>query len=244
MSSIYFIFKRELKGYFSTPLAYVFIVIFLFLSGFMTFQMSDFFRAGQASLASFFAPHPWLYLILASAVAMRLWAEERDSGTIELLFTLPVTLTQALVAKFLAAWAILGISLALTFPVVLTVRYLGSPDYGVILAAYLGSFLMAGAYLAIGACMSALSKSQVVSFILTVVVCLLLILAGFPPVLDFFTGWAPAWLIEAVSSVSFYTHFDSIQRGVIVLPDLVFFLSLIVAPLYACGVILEMKKAQ
>lgn len=238
------VFKREFRGYFATPIAYVFIVIFLFLSGLFTFQVSRFFEAGQTSLTAFFTWHPWLYLFLIPAVAMRLWAEERKSGTIELLLTLPVKPSQAILGKFLAAWAFIGMALALTFPMVLTAIYLGSPDPGVIVAGYLGSFLMAGAFLAIGICMSALTKNQVVSFILGVVVCLLFILAGFDIVLDAFGLWAPAWLTDAVASMSFLTHFGSALRGEISLASLLFFLSLIVGWLCACNVILEMKKAQ
>jgi ABC-2 type transport system permease protein len=243
MSNAMSIFKRELKSYFATPVAYVFIVIFLFLGGLFTFQVSRFFEAGQANLSAFFNWHPWLYLFLIPAVAMRLWSEERKSGTIELLLTLPVSLGQAIRGKFFAAWVFVGIALFLTFPMALTVMWLGDPDVGVILMAYLGSFLMAGAYLAIGICMSALTKDQVVSFILTMVVCLLLILAGHDAVTRFL-GWAPSWLIGAVSSLSFLTHFLSIQRGVINVPDIVFFVAIILGCLYACGVILEMKKAQ
>ncbi len=237
------ILKRELKAYFATPVAYVFIVIYLFLTGIFTFQWSSFFEAGQASLESFFMWHPWLYLFLIPSVAMRLWAEERKSGTIELLLTLPVGLGQAIVGKFLAAWIFVGIALALTFPMVLTVCYLGDPDLGVIATSYIGSFLMAGSFLATGSCMSAITKNQVVSFILAVVVSLLFILAGFDTVLDAFS-WAPSWLVDAVSSMSYLTHFQSVQRGLITLPDLIFSLSSIVGWLFACAVVLEMKKAE
>ncbi|NQU43880.1 ABC transporter permease [bacterium] len=244
MSNTWSIFKRELKGYFATPVAYVFIVIFLFLNGLFTFQVSRIFERGQASLDVFFNWHPWLYLFLIPAVAMRLWAEERRSGTIELLLTLPVSVVQAIAGKFLAAWIFVGMALALTFPTVLTVMYLGQPDMGIIAVGYLGSFLMAGAYLSIGICMSALTKNQVVSFILAVVICLLFILAGFDVVLEAFNAWAPAWMMDAIASVSFLTHFQSIQRGVLDLADMVFFASLILGWLYACGLILDIKKAQ
>jgi ABC-2 type transport system permease protein len=238
------ILKRELTGYFATPVAYVFIVIFLFISGLFTFQISRLFESRQASLLPFFTWHPWLYLFLIPAVAMRLWAEERNSGTIELLLTLPVSLAQAVLGKFLAAWVFIGIALLLTFPVVLTVMYLGEPDFGTIVAGYFGSFLMAGAFMAVGACMSAFTKSQAVSFILSVVTCLLFILAGFDVVLGFFSSWAPGWLTDSIASVSFLTHFNSVVRGVIGLSDVIFFLSLIAGWLAACGVVLEMKKAQ
>lgn len=238
------IFKREFRGYFATPIAYVFIVIFLFLIGLFTFQVSGFYEANQARLDAFFTWHPWLYLFLIPAVAMRLWAEERKSGTIELLLTLPVKPSQAIVGKFLAAWAFVGIALLLTFPMVLTALHLGNFDFGVIVSGYVGSFLMAGAFLAIGICMSALTKNQVVSFILAVVVCLLFILAGFPVVLDLFGRWAPEWLTDAVASMSFLTHFGAAERGEITLTALIFFSSLIVGWLCACNVILDIKKAQ
>lgn len=235
---------RELRGYFATPVAYVFIVIFLFLSGMFTFQIGNFWDFRQASLERFFIWHPWLYLFLIPAVSMRLWSEERRSGTIELLLTLPVRPLDAILGKFLAAWAFIAIALALTFPMIWTVFYLGEPDLGVIIGGYFGSLLMAGAYLAIGICMSALSKNQVISFILAVVVCFLLLLAGFGPVLSFFQGWAPDWLVEAVASVSFLTHFEGITRGQVTLNTLVFFCSLIVGWLVACNVLIEMKKAE
>jgi ABC-2 type transport system permease protein len=246
MSCAVSILKRELKGYFATPVAYVFIVIFLFLTGLFTFQLGGLYGEGngQADLGAFFVWHPWLYLFLIPAVAMRLWAEERKSGTVELLLTLPVSLPQAILGKFIAAWLFIGIALALTFPTVLTVMYLGDPDMGIIIASYCGSFLMAGAFLAIGICMSALSSNQVVGFIIAVVVCFLLILAGHEPVLAAFRGWAPGWLVDAIASVSFLTHFSLVQRGLIRVTDLVFFVTLIIGWLTACGVILEMKKAE
>ena len=235
--------KRELQSYFATPVAYVFIVIFLFLCALFTFQIGRLIQTNQASLDPFFVWHPWLYLLLAPAISMRLWAEERKSGTIELLLTLPVSLTESVVAKFLAAWIFVGIALALTFPIVVTVAYLGDPDFGVVLSGYFGSFIMAGAFLAIGSCMSALTKDQAVSFVLTLVVSLIFVLSGFDVVLDFFSSWAPGWLTEAISSLGFLTHYMTIMRGQIALPDVMFFLSLIVGWLAACGVALEMKKA-
>src|SRR5215467_8283179 len=178
--------KRELAAYFTSPLAFVFIVIFLLLCGFFTFMVGGFFERGEASLsASFFLWHPWFYLFLVPAVGMRLWAEERRVGTLELLLTMPITTWQAIVGKFLASWIFLGLALLLTFPIVITVNYLGSPDNGVIFAGYIGSWLMAGAYLAISCITSAMTRNQVVSFIVSVVLCLFLILAGFQPVIDF-----------------------------------------------------------
>ena len=237
------IFKRELRSYFSTPVAYVFIVIFLLLSGAFTFYLGNFYERGQADLQAFFTFHPWLYLFLVPAVSMRLWAEERKSGTVELLLTLPVTTWQAVLGKFLAAWAFIGIALALTFPIWLTVNYLGSPDNGVIFASYLGSLLMAGAFLAIGSCLSACTRNQVVAFILTVVACFLLLLAGFPLVLDAVRAFAPQGVVDAIASLSFLTHFAAISKGVIDLRDLLYFLLMIGFWLYASALVIEMKKA-
>ena len=244
MGRIGVIFQRELAGYFSTPIAAVFIVIFLLLSGAFTFYLGNFFPRGQADLAPFFNFHPWLYLVLIPALAMRLWAEERKGGTIELLFTLPITLTEAVVGKFLAAWCFTGIALALTFPIWITVNVLGSPDNGVIVAGYIGSLLMAGGFLAIGSCISAVTKNQVIAFVVSVLVCLGFILSGFPMVLDFFSGWSPDFFVTLISSFSFLTHFQAISKGVIDLRDLVYFLSLIVFWLFATAIVLEMKKAE
>ena len=237
------ILKRELYSYFATPLAYVFIVIFLMLSGLMTFALGGFYERGQADLQSFFLFHPWLYLFLVPAVAMRLWAEERKSGTLELLLTLPVTLQQAVLGKFLAAWLFTGIALLLTFPLWLTVNYLGNPDNGVILSAYLGSWLMAGAFLAIGSCMSAATANQVIAFILTIVVCFLFVISGFQTMLQSFQGWAPIGLVDAISSLSFISHFYAISRGVLDLRDLLYFAIMIAAWLLATVVVIDIKKA-
>jgi len=243
MNNLGVIFRRELASYFLTPLAYVFIVIFLFLNGIFTFYLGQFFERGQADLQPFFEFHPYLYLILIPPVAMRLWAEERKSGSIELLMTLPVGLGEVVLGKFLAAWCFTAVALLGTFPVWLTVSYLGEPDNGIIVAGYLGSLLMAGAYLAIGSCMSALTKNQVVAFVLSVVVCFLFIVSGFPIVLDFFSGWAPAVIVNAVASLSFLTHFDAIVQGVIDLKDIIYFASLIGFWLFATAVLVELKKA-
>jgi ABC-2 type transport system permease protein len=237
------IFKRELGGYFVTPLAYVFIVIFLLLAGIFTFSMGGFFEAGQADLRAFFNFHPWLYLFLIPAVSMRLWAEERKAGTVELLMTLPVPLWAAVLGKFLAAWVFCGLALALTFPIWITVNYLGNPDNWVIFAEYLGSLLMAGGFLAIGSCVSALTRSQVIAFVLSVVICFGFLVAGFPPVMDVFRGWAPQFLVDQIARFSFLTNFDSISRGVLATRDLLFFVSLIALCLYANSVVLEAKKA-
>ena len=243
MATTLAIFRREPRGYFSTPLAYVFIVIFLFLTGIFTFYMGSFFNRGQADLKPFFNFHPWLYLFLVPAIAMRLWAEERKSGAIELLLTLPLSLWSTVVGKFMAAWVFIIIALSLTFPMWLTVSYLGQPDHGVIIASYLGSILMAGGYLAIGACISAATKNQVIAFVISVVVCFLFTVSGSPIVLDFFAAWAPQPLLDAVASFSFLTHFNAIQNGVIDLRDLVYFISLILLWLFANLLIVDLKKA-
>jgi ABC-2 type transport system permease protein len=243
MNTVWVIVRRELQGYFSTPLAYIFIAVFLGLAGLLTFQVGMFYESRQAQLGAFFTWHPWLYLFLVPAISMRLWAEERKSGTIELLFTLPISQGQAVAGKFLAGWLLLVLALVLTFPMVLTVEALGSPDGGQILAGYLGSAMMAGAYLAIGCCMSALTRNQVISFVLSVVVCFLFMLAGFPAVLEFISA-GPAWLVDSVTALSFLSHFDSVQRGVIELRDLVFFASMALTWLYACSVVLEWNRAR
>ncbi len=243
MSNVWLITKRELVGYFTTPIAYVFIVIFLFLNGVFTFYLGGFFERGQADLVTFFSFHPWLYLALIPALTMRLWAEERRSGTIELLLTLPISMLQAVLGKFFATWAFTALALALTFPMWLTVNYLGDPDNGVILAGYIGSLLMAGAYIAIGACISATTKNQVIAFVIAAVVCLMFLLSGFPLVLDFFDGWAPELVVAAISGMSFLSHFDDISKGIIELRDVVYFVSLIVFWLFANAVLIELKKA-
>ena len=244
MERIRVIFKRELAGYFATPIASVFIVIFLMLSGAFTFYLGNFFVRGQADLAPFFDFHPWLYLVLIPALAMRLWAEERRSGTIELLLTLPVTMWEAVTGKFLAAWCFTGVALVLTFPMWITVNLLGEPDNGVIFASYIGSLLMAGGFLAIGSCISALTKNQVIAFVVSVVICLGFILSGFPLVLELFSGWAPQFLLSAISSFSFLTHFQSISKGVLDLRDILYFLSLIAFWLFATATVIDMKKAE
>ncbi len=242
MSRTLSIFRREFQGYFATPVAYVFIVIFLFLTGLFTFYIGAFYERGQADLEPFFRYHPWLYMLLIPAISMRLWSEERRSGTLELLLTLPISLAEAVVGKFLAAWAFTAIALALTFPLWLTVNYLGNPDNTVIAAGYLGSLLMAGGFLAIGSCISALTRNQVVAFVISFVVCFAFNLSGFPLVLDFFSGWAPQAVVDAVSSFSFLTHFNSIQKGVIDLRDIIFFTSLIAVWLYANMLAIESGK--
>jgi ABC-2 type transport system permease protein len=235
--------KRELSGYFSSPVAFVFIVIFLLLAGFFTFMVAGFFERGEANLTTFFGWHPWLYLFLVPAVGMRMWSEERRLGTIELLLTMPVTPWQAIVGKFLASWAVVALALLLTFPVVLTVNYLGHPDNGVIFAGYIGSLLMAGAYLAISAMTSAMTRNQVVSFIVSVVLSLFLILAGWPPVTNMLVQWASPWFVDGIAAFSVMTHFESIQKGVIDTRDVLYFVSVIVFALFTTGVIIRAHRA-
>ena len=243
MRNVFIIAKRELGAYFGTPLAYVFAVIFVALTGAFTFYFGNFYENGQATLAAFFLYHPWLYLILVPAIAMRLWAEERKSGTIELLMTLPVTTWEAIVGKFVAAWAFIGVALILTFPVWITVNYLGDPDNGVIVASYIGSFLMAGAFLAIGSAISALSKNQVIAFIVAAAICFLFVMSGVEIVQNTAKLFLPSFLVEAVQSMSFLTHFDKVARGIIDVPTLFFYLSMIAFFLFANTVIVEQKKA-
>lgn len=244
MANVRIICKRELSGYFGTPIAYVFLAIFVFLSGIFAFYIGSFFERGQADLQSFFQFHPWLYLFLIPALAMRLWAEERRAGTVELLFTLPVTMIQAVIGKFLAAWAFTAIALALTFPLWITVNYLGDPDNGVVLASYIGSLLMAGAFLAIGSCISALTRNQVIAFVVSGVVCLGFVLSGFPLVLELVSALAPAIVVDAVRSFSFLTHFQAISKGVVQAGDIVYFVSLIVFWLFVNAVVIEWRKAE
>ena len=240
---IWTIAKRELSGYFASPVAYVVIVIFLLLMGFFTFMLGGFFRAGEASLQfSFFRWHPWLYLFLVPAVGMRLWAEERRQGTLELLLTMPITAWQAIVGKFLASWLFLIIALALTFPVVLTISYLGDPDAGAVFSGYVGSALLAGAYLAVTCFTSALTRNQVISFILSVVICFFLILCGWEPVTDMLVNFSPA-LTKLVASFSVMPHFAGFQKGVIDSRDLLYFLSVIGFSLFCNGVVIRNLRA-
>ena len=242
MKQLSVIFKRELGSYFATPLAYVFIVIFLVLSGVFTFYLGGFFERNQADLQPFFNFHPWLYLFLVPAIAMRLWAEERKSGSIELLMTLPITRADAVLGKFLAAWVLCGAALLLTFPIWITVNYLGDPDNGVIVAAYLGSWLMAGSFLAIGSCMSAMTRNSVIAFILTVALCFVFVASGSEIVLNAF-NWAPQILVDAIAALSFLTHFDAISKGVLDVRDILYFLVFMASWLFASAIVIEIKKA-
>jgi ABC-2 type transport system permease protein len=242
MGAVAAVFKRELNAYFSTPLAYVFIVIFLALSGAVTFYFGAFFDRGQADLQPFFAFHPWLYLFLIPAVGMRLWAEERKTGTLELLMTLPVSTIQAVLGKFLAAWAFTAIAIFLTFPIWITVNYLGNPDNGVIIAGYVGSILMAGAFLAICGFVSALTRNQVIAFVISAAVCFLFMMSGLELVLSAFRAWAPQAVVDTVASLSFLTHFDGITKGVIDLRDVIYLVSAIAVFLFANVVTVDLKK--
>ncbi len=243
MRNPWIIAKRELYGYFTTPMAFIFIAIFVALNGAFTFYIGRFFDRGQASLEAFFSFHPWLYLLLVPAVAMRLWAEERKSGTIEQLLTLPITTADAVMGKFFAAWVFCGIALALTFPIWITVSYLGDPDNGVIAVSYFGSFLMAGAFLSIGSCMSALTRNQIIAFIAAAAVSFLFTMSGLDLVLNFFRSWAPLFLVDAIAASSFLVRFESVTRGVMELRDVVFFLSMMAFWLFASMVVVDAKKA-
>jgi ABC-2 type transport system permease protein len=237
--NIWTIAKRELTGYFASPVAFVFIVIFLLLNGFFTFMLGQLFQRGEASLFWFFNWHPWLFLFLVPAAGMRLWSEERRLGTMELLLTMPVTAWQAIVGKFLASWVFLALALALTFPVWITVNYLGAPDNGVIFCGYVGSFFLAGAYLSISCMTSAMTRNQVISFIISVVICLFLILSGWPPVQDLIVQWAPTWLVNTVAAFSVIPHFQGFMRGVLDSRDVIFFVSVMGLALFITGVIIR-----
>jgi ABC-2 type transport system permease protein len=241
MRNVGIIMRRELASYFATPLAYVYILVFLIVANALPYLVG-FYEQGQADLKLFFTFHPWLYLFLIPAISMKLWAEERNSGSIELLMTQPVKLWDAVLGKFLAAWLFTALALALTFPLWITVNYLGHPDNGTILAAYFGSLLLAGGFLAIGSCMSALTRNQVVAFILGVVACFAFLLIGVPLVLAIFRNWVPQALLDAIASLSFQTHFDSIVKGVIDVRDLLYFAMLIGFFLLATAVTLEWRK--
>ena len=243
MRNTWLIARREFGSYFATPVAYVFVAIFLILSGVFTFFVGNLFDRGQADLLPFFNFHPWLYLFLVPAIAMRSWAEERKAGTIELLMTLPISVAEAVIGKFIAAWMVVGLALLLTFPLWLTVNYLGAPDNGIIATAYLGSWLMAGAFLAIGTCMSAFTKNQVIAFILSIVVCFLFVVSGSGFVIDAFRAWSANIVIDTVASFSFLTHFEAMAKGVLALNDVAYFVLVMVVWLYASLIVVDLKKA-
>ena len=243
LEKTYIIFDRELKGYFRTPLASIFLLVFLALSSGMTFFLGRFFERDQADLTAFFAWHPWLFLILMPAIGMRLWAEERRSGTIELLITLPVTNMQLVIGKFLASWIFTLTALILTMPIWVTVNYLGNPDNNVILISYIGSWLMAGAFLALTSCLSALTKNQVIAFIISSISGFVLIMAGFNLVLSSVRSWTPTWVTETIGSMSFLSHFSRIQMGVFDLRTLIFFVSMIILCIWINVQLVQIKKA-
>jgi ABC-2 type transport system permease protein len=238
------VFRRELSGYFATPVATVFLIIFLIACSIFTFYVNDFFGRGQADLDSFFEAHPWLFLVFAPAVAMRLWSDERRTGTIESLLTLPITTAGAVVGKFLAAWAFTTLALLLTFPLWITVNILGEPDNGVILAGYIGSAFIMGGYLAISSCVSALTRAQVVSFIVSVLVCFVFLMAGLPLITDILRSFAPMPVVTTASALSIMSHASSISRGVLDLRDVVYFIALIVTFLIATAIIIDAKREQ
>ena len=242
MKNISIIFSRELASYFSTPIAYVFLVIFLLLSGSFTFYMGNFYERGQADLLPFFGFHPWLYLFLVPAITMKLWAEERKSGTIELILTLPVKVSEVVIGKYLAAWFFIALALFLTFPIWLTVNYLGSPDNGAIISGYLGSLLMSGGFLAIGSCMSSVTQNQVIAFIISIVVCFIFLLSGTNLVLDFFNSWLPQGAVDAIASLSFLSHFSSLSKGVIDIRDFIYYILLIGVFIYINIELVNLKK--
>ncbi len=244
MKPVVIIMRRELASYFATPIAYVVLVIFLLLANLLAFWFGGLYERGQADLAPFFNFLPWLYLFLIPAVSMRLWSEERKNGSIELLLTQPVTLWQAVLGKYLAAWVFVGIALALTFPIWITINYLGNPDNGTILAAYLGSLFVAGGFLAVGSLMSCITKNQLVAFLLAGWFCFLFLLAGFAAVTDWLGSWAPQWLVDGVTSLSFLTHFENITKGVLDLRDVLYYGAVIAFFLLASTVVLDARKSK
>lgn len=243
ISRVSVLMRKELIAYFTTPHAYVFLVIFLVMSGFLTFMVSDFFKAGQAVLDLFFQWFPWLFLVLVPALAMSLWADERRLGTFELLATMPLTAAECITGKFIASWIFLGIALALTSPMLLTVIYLGNPDMGAVVCAYFGVFLLGGTFLAVSGIASAASKSQTVSFVFSLFICLFLIVAGWPPVTDIFAPWAPAWLMDGLASMGVMPHFEAFEKGMLDSRDIVYYLSVMFFSLYVTSVFLRQRRA-
>ncbi|UTW55723.1 ABC transporter permease subunit [Kordiimonas sp. SCSIO 12610] len=244
MNDMMTVFRREFSSYFKTPLAYVFLVLFLVMQGLFTFYMGQFFEREQADLLSFFTYHPWLYLFFMPAIAMRLWSEERKSGTQELLLTLPLSTGMVVIGKYLAALAFAGVALILTFPIWITVNWLGTPDNGPIITGYIGSLLMAASYLAIGAAISSMTRNQVIAFVLTVTVCFFFLASGLPIVLNFFEGWVSDAILVAIANLSFLTHFDNLQKGVISLADVFYFVSVITLWLFINRSMIELKREE
>ena len=244
MKTVAIILRRELASYFATPIAYVVLVIFLLLANLFAFSFGALFERGQADLTPFFQFLPWLYLFLIPAVSMRLWAEERRNGSIELLLTQPITLWQAVLGKFFAAWVFVGLALALTFPIWITVNYLGNPDNGAILAAYVGSLFVAGGFLAVGSFTSSLTRNQLIAFLLAMLVCFVLLIAGFPAATDWFQTWAPQWFVQGIASLSFLTHFENIIKGVLDLRDVLYYALIAIFFLLASTVVLDARKSK
>ncbi|OVE75236.1 ABC transporter permease [bacterium E08(2017)] len=244
-NNILTIFNRELKSYFESPVAYVFLIVFLVLIGAMTFMWPSFplFERGIADMAPFFVWIPVVYLLLIPAATMGLWAEEQRSGTVELLLTMPITMVDAIIGKFLAAWAFITIALALTFPTVITVSYLGNPDLGVIFCGYIGAFLLAGCYVSVGMLTSAMTKSQVISFVLALTLSFILVMAGTPFITGAFSNWAPAWVVTLISELSFWTHFESIQRGVLEMKDITYYIGVMAFMTYATFIVIDNRKS-
>ncbi len=243
MRNLLVLMQRELHNYFYTPIAYVFLLIFLFAAGMVTFYFGNFFVRGQADLVPFFNAHPWLYLLFVPALTMRIWPEERKSGTIELLLTLPISLFEAVFSKFLACWLFIGVSLLATTPLWLVVTYLGKPDHGVIVASYIGSFLMAGSFISIGCALSVLTKNQVIAFISTIFVLIFFNFLGYRVWLEQLPGWVPQIMIDYVSSFSFVTNFEPMVKGLLEVSNVVYFILVILFSLWANVLLLEAKKA-
>ena len=239
LNNLFVITSGEAKGYLVSPASYVFFIIFLVLSGFFTFMVSNFFQAGEASLRPFFFWHPLLYLVLVPSIGMHLWADERRMGTVELVFTMPITVFEAVIGKYVAAWLVVAMALAMTFPMVITVYKLGSPDTGTIICGYIGSLMVAGTYLAVASFTSSLTRSQVVSFIVSVLICLFLFLAGWPPVTNMLVNWAPVQIVNTVANCSVMPHYNNMQRGIIDLRDMAYFASMISFFLFCTGIVLR-----
>ncbi|MBQ6136762.1 MAG: Gldg family protein [Kiritimatiellae bacterium] len=243
MKNIKAVFKREFKAYFDSPVAYVFLTAFLVLVGFLTFGVAMFYERRQADLTPFFMWHPWVYLLLVPAATMGVWADERRNGTAELLLTLPVTITEVLVGKFLAAWSFVGIGLALTFPVALTAGYLGSPDWGAVFCGYLGSLLLSGAAVAIGVFASTLSRSSVVGFVVSLALVFLLLIIGFDPVIGAVAAWGvPTAITDSVASCSLLSHFESMRRGVVDFADIGYYFAMMVFMLAAAKTVTDGRR--
>lgn len=243
MNPLFVITKREFLGYFTTPIAWIFLIVFVMFSAILTFYAGDFFVRNQADMQSFFTFQPWLYVLMIPAISMRLWAEERHQGTIELLMTLPFSTTQLVLGKFLASLAFMALALFLTIPVWITVNYLGTPDNGVIIVSYLASFLIAGTFLSVGSCVSAMTKNQIISFIISMALCMLLMFIGSDALMNLFAPVVTEKVLKILQSFSFLMHFASLIRGVLDFRDILFFISCSGLFLFATVIVLDHKKA-